>query len=95
MVAREAVQKAKNYILHLFKDEGIDRLGLEELEFRVEDAIWEVTIGFRRHWNSSPPPPQFILPSSPREDRIYKTVRIRDDDGRVIAVKHRDVSVPA
>lgn len=93
MVAREAVQTAKEYILEVFNDEGIDRLGLEELEFRVEDATWEVTIGFRRHWNSAPPP-RFALPSSPREDRIYKTVRI-NEDGTVIAVKHRDVSVPA
>ncbi len=94
MVAREAVQTAKEYILEVFNEEGIDRLGLEELEFRVEDSTWEVTIGFRRHWNSSPPPPRFTLPSSPREDRIYKTVRI-SEDGTVIAVKHRDVSIPA
>ena len=94
MIATEAVKKAKKYILLLFEDEGIDRLGLEELEFSGEDGIWEVTIGFRRHWDSRPPPPRFTLPSSPGEDRIYKLVRIRDD-GTIIGVKHRDVSVPA
>ena len=94
MLASEAVQAAKDYIVEVFNDEGIDRLGLEELEFRVEDATWEVTIGFRRHWNSRPPPPRFTLPSSPREDRIYKIVRIRDD-GTIVSLKHRDVSIPA
>ena len=95
----EAVQTAKKYILEVFEDEGIVELGLEELRFEV--SVWEVTIGFRRRWQradapTSPLPglPSLLpLPSSTRE-RTYKTVRIRDN-GTVIELKHRDVSVPA
>ena len=48
MVASEAVQAARDYIVELFKDEKITRVGLEELEFSVENATWEVTIGLQR-----------------------------------------------
>ncbi len=92
MEAKEAVQAAKNYILSLYEDEEIVDVGLEELEF-VADASpdsWKVTIGFRRQWRGRPSPP----PLAPKSERTYKTVRIRDDDGRLIALKHRDVSAP-
>ncbi|MDE2653629.1 MAG: hypothetical protein F4107_03560 [Gemmatimonadetes bacterium] len=96
MVASEAVQAAKDYILDLFKDEEIVRVGLEELEFRAEDATWEVTIGFQRLWQSDSPAQlgNVVLPSPPKPGRTYKTVCIRDD-GTVISLRHRDVSVPA
>ena len=96
MVAIEAVQAAKAYILELFKDEKFARVGLEELEFRPEDAVWEVTIGFQRLWPSDSPAQlgSVPVPGPPNPDRTYKTVSIRDD-GTVIALKHRDVSVRA
>ena len=96
MVATEAVQAAKEYILELFKDEKIARVGLEELEFRVEDAMWEVTIGFQRLWQFDSPARSgtVLLPPRPTADRTYKTVCMRDD-GTVVSLKHRDVSVPA
>lgn len=96
MVATEAVQAAKDHILELFKDEKIARVGLEELEFRAEDAMWEVTIGFERLWQSDSPARlgNVLLPPPQKRDRTYKTVCIRDD-GTVVSLKHRDVSVPA
>lgn len=95
MVATEAVQAAKEYILALFRDEKIAHVGLEELEFRVEDAMWKVTIGFQRPWHadSSNLLPSVLSPP-PKIDRTYKTVHIRDD-GTIISLKHRDVSIPA
>ena len=53
MVAREAVQAAKEFIKEMFADEGIVELGLEELDF-VDEAsgVWEVTFGFRRQWQA-------------------------------------------
>ena len=95
----EAVQKAKAYIIEVFEDEGILELGLEELRF--EKSVWEVTIGFRRRWqrvHAPPPPPaglpSFLPPPRAKSERTYKTVRI-SDDGMVIEMKHRDVSVPS
>ncbi len=96
MLASEAVQAAKDYILDLFKDEKIARVGLEELEFRAEDATWEVTIGFQRLWQTDSPARlgNVLLPPPAKPGRTYKTVCI-GDDGTVISLKHRDVSVTA
>ena len=94
MIATEAVQAAKDHILELFEDEKIARVGLEELEFRAEDAVWAVTIGFDRLWQSDSPVQlgNVLLPPPSKTDRTYKTVCLRDD-GTVISLKHRDVSV--
>ena len=101
MVAREAVQKAKEFIKEMFADEGIVELGLEELDF-VDEAsgVWEVTFGFRRQWQApygpnpgSADPPGLLRPPSPKRERTYKKVRIHDD-GTIISMTHRDVSVP-
>ena len=94
MIAIKVVRAAKEYILNLFRDEKIARVGLEELEYRAEDGTWEVTIGFDRHWQSDSPGRlgNVPLPGPPSPDRTYKTVYIRDD-GTVISLKHRDVSV--
>ena len=55
MVAIEAVQAAKTYILEIFEDEQIVEVGLEELEYRDKDpGVWKVTIGFRRRWQTTP-----------------------------------------
>ena len=96
MIATEAVQAAKEYILELFGDEKIARVGLEELEFRSEDAMWEVTIGFQRLWQFDSPARSgtVLLPPRPNAARTYKTVCMRDD-GTVVSLKHRDVTVPA
>ena len=93
MLASEAVQAAKDHILELFKGENIVRVGLEELEFRVEDDIWEVTIGFQRPWQAES---SDLLPSvlRPQIGRTYKIVCIRDD-GTFVSMNHRDVSIPA
>ena len=91
MVATEAVQAAKKHILNLYKDEPIVNVGLEELEFADKaPGVWEVTIGFSRRWQGGSGSGAVFGPS---DDRTYKTVRIRDD-GTLISVKHRDVSIP-
>ena len=94
MIAIQAVRAAKDSIMELFKDEKIARVGLEELEYRAEDGMWEVTIGFDRLWRSDSPAQlgNVPLPGPPEPNRTYKTVCIRDD-GTVVSLKHRDVSV--
>ncbi len=92
MVAKEAVRLAKQYIRDLYADEQIVDLGLEELEISdTEPETWSVTIGFRRKWQDETAP--VALPFL-RGQRTYKVVRFHND-GTLVALKHRDVSVPA
>ena len=83
MDVKQAVQTAKEHVAHLFADEHIMNVGLEEVEFDEVDKLWAITIGFSRSWGRVG---DILLP------RTYKIVRIQDESGQVESVKHRDVT---
>lgn len=97
MKVQEAVAKAKKYVREVYADEKIRFVGLEEVEWN--DDGWRITIGFSRPWDM---PPKNVLaettkpsltrypPSRPPEPRTYKIVVVRDSDGEVLAIKHRN-----
>ncbi len=87
MDVKEAVVRAKTYVADLFADEGVRELGLEEVEFDDVGHAWNITVGFTRVW--AKPENPFAMAFSPRS---YKVVSLRDDDGRVVSVRHREVS---
>ena len=95
MGAKEAVRAAKEHIADLFRDEGVTDVGLEELQHYPDGelGVWEVTIGFRRVWKGPDPvgSPLAILSGRTRP-RTYKIVRI-SDEGKMLSLKHRQVSV--
>jgi len=51
MDVKEAIRLAKQYVTDLFIQEGIDQIGLEEVEFDDMNNTWLVTIGFSRPWD--------------------------------------------
>ena len=87
MDVKQAVQTAKEHVALLFADEDVMNVGLEEVEFDELDKVWAITIGFSRSWGR--PGGLFLDVNFPR---IYKTVRIRDENGQMESVKHRDVT---
>jgi hypothetical protein len=94
MQVSEAVRTAKTYIAELFADEKIIEIGLEEV--RIDDGIWEITIGFRRPWPKriraeTDHGLEFFKPKYKFQDRWYKVVRIRDADGIVLGVDDREL----
>ena len=52
MEVEDAVRAAKDYVSELFAPEGVDRIGLEEIEGN-NSGIWKITIGFSRNWDHS------------------------------------------
>ena len=82
MEVKEAVRSAKAFVSDLFADERILHVGLEEVKFNEQQGIWEITIGFYRPWNRS-----LQLPNL--DERSYKIVHIKDEDGQVVSVTHR------
>ena len=82
MDAKKAAKAAKDYIIDLFADERILHVGLEEVKFNEQQDIWEITIGFYRPWNRNLQIPNL-------DERSYKIVHIKDEDGQVVSVTHR------
>ena len=91
MEMKKAVALAKVYILDLYADEGIDEVGLEEIEYDEAQKIWKVTVGFRRPWGREPKSegPLASLSRLSYRERWYKAVEMSDEDGRLISVKDR------
>ena len=98
-----AVRLAKKHIADLYEDEGISKIGLEQVEYDETNKQWDVTIGF-----TSPNAPA-VTPkreerapmdfsgrsaTSPADfkqsylgNRRFKVVEIEEDSGRVITVR--------
>ena len=87
MDVKQAVAKAKRYVLELFEDEAITDIGLEEIEFDDVKKLWQVTIGFTRPWDQNI---GSVLGGT--RSRTYKKILIRDRDHEVLSVKNRTTS---
>lgn len=87
MNVKEAVAKAKKYILDLFENENPTNVGLEEVELDQQTDEWVVTIGLSRPWDE-PRNALAALSAAPR--RTYKVVRISDATEEVLSVKNRE-----
>lgn len=94
MTAKEAVRIAIEHVSDLFEPDKISNLGLEEVEYDEKDHSWTVTVGFSRPWDFPPSPFGAVLANQLRpERRDYKSVRIRENDSKVISVRNRPVDV--
>ena len=92
MGVKEAARTAKIFVRELFADEGISNIRLEEVDFQHLPAEWMITVGFLRpseiaDLDGELPPALF-----PHPRQAFKVVRIRDHDGKILSVKHRDLS---
>jgi hypothetical protein len=90
MDVREAVNKAKTELQHIFADEKTENLGLEEVEYDDQSKVWAITLGFSRRWPDPGGPLAAFAPRlGPRE---YKVVRLRDTTGETISIKNRETA---
>ena len=51
MDAKQAVSRARAYLVELFDDEGIEQVGLEEVDFDGTSNEWRITLGFSLPWD--------------------------------------------
>ena len=90
MEVKDAVKAAKAYVTDLLLDEGMTNLGLEEIQFDETSDTWDITLGFSRPWNSSRGSLSAITGETLAK-RAYRTVEVRNSDGRVLSIKKRDL----
>jgi hypothetical protein len=91
MDVKEAVRSAKRWVLDVMDDEHPANLGLEEVEYNDKEALWRITLGFSRPWNSS----RGALASMSGEalqKRAYRTIIVDDRSGKVKGMQRRTVS---
>jgi hypothetical protein len=84
MNVKEAVELAKKHVIDLFSTEGVENVGLEEVEYDNDRSMWHITIGFSRPWDR---PPVYEMGTK----RSYKVVNI-SDEGNVVSVKNREIT---
>ncbi len=89
MDVSEAVRVAKEYIAHVFAEEEISHIGLEEVDFDDVSKTWRVTVGFYRPWDTGNVFDRALegLPAQTR--RSFKVVSIEYLDGHVLSMKDR------
>ncbi len=96
MELKEAVRAAKAHVVDLFGEEGANGIGLEEVYFDQGQDEWVVTIGFNTPLSNSDLSDQLTIPGlrnlsyGPRK---YKIIRISDEDGHVISLRDRMLSM--
>ena len=81
MNAEQAVQKARDLVVTFFQDQGISRVGLEELDFDYDDDQWTITIGYERNWNDASQFGELI--------RIYKQLTL-NKFGELVSIRNID-----
>lgn len=82
MDVKSAIDLAKRYIWEIFRDDNIDEVALEEVEFDEARSRWRITIGFSRPWEQ-----KSGLLTRGGANRTYKTVEIDDVAEKVRFVK--------
>ena len=98
MDVKEAARTAAAYVADLFAEEGIKKIGLEEVTFDDNKDVWNVTVGFVRELDRLNNPFAGIGSSldadgSAWRKRTFKIVSIDNGTGQVLSLTHR--SLPA
>lgn len=75
----QAVVTAKKQALKFFSDEGIRRLGLEELRYDENKNRWHVTLSFDLYLEDMD-----IFEAQPRKT---KNIIVNDEDGELVAIE--------
>ncbi len=97
---KDAIGIAKSYLTDIFSDEGIEKIGLEEVSYDDENQQWLITVGFSRPWDQAEI--DRVESESGRwstryqelmdlRKRTYKVVVVSAVGGRVVRMENRPV----
>lgn len=78
MITEEFVERAKNIVMTLFKDQEIFRMRLEGLDFDYDNDRYVITISYERLEGLE----EFIAPV-----RIYKQLTLEEEGTRLLSIK--------
>lgn len=84
---KAAVRCAFAYLRELLDGEGIADIMLEEVELSEDEKEWYVTLGFHPRWTDVGP----FDAITGKRTRIYKTFTVDRQDGKVTAMRIRQL----
>jgi hypothetical protein len=88
MDVKTAVVNAKAWLTDVLQDEGIENVGLEEVEFDDRQGLWLITLGFSRPWNTTNNA-YAAISGVPFGGRDYRVITVKEPTGEVLAMKRR------
>ena len=90
--AKEAVKIAKEYLSEMYDTSKLRDVLLEEVDMSEDGQLWQVTIGFTRHLEStSEGPMATLIGSSGQYKREYRVFSLDVESGMVKSMKMRSV----
>lgn len=82
---KQAVSRSLQFVKEMFEEKEIANLLLEEVELTEDDAYWNVTVS----WIRPKPPKEVMDYYAPKEyERVYRTLKVRTDNGYVLSMKN-------
>lgn len=90
MDVKEAVSRAKSWVVDVLGPEGISNVGLEEVDFDEDTGEWEITIGFSRPWNTTKNAFTAIS-GEPAVRRAYRVITVAEPNGTVKSMKRKSL----
>ncbi|MCK5833179.1 hypothetical protein KAH81_05850 [bacterium] len=85
MTAKEAAQKAKDFLIELLGDE-VNAIRLEEVELDVKNEFWYITLSYSVASVSA------LENLTGMRGRVYKKLKIQNaPDGKVVDMKIREL----
>jgi len=78
MITEEFVERAKELVMTLFKDQKIFHMRLEELDFDYDNDLYIITISYERLEGAE----EFITPV-----RIYKQLTLEENGTRLLRIR--------
>ena len=88
MDVKEAVKRAKTYVVDVLHDEGIRHVATEEVLFDEKKCSWRVTVSFFRPENQIEGLAATISGGVSWKDRSFKVIEI-NQAGTVLSMTHR------
>lgn len=92
VTVKEAVSRARVFLIDLYENESLPNLRLEEVELSDDGSHWLVTYGFAASEQDIEHPFSKILgPSTTRTRRDYKIIKIDARTGKPLSMTIREL----
>lgn len=89
---KEAVEAAENWVRELYPKKELQHLRLEEVELSSDDRYWRITLGWVEPAVRENTLAAALTKDVQRLPRVYKTLEVNAETGRVKSMKIREVA---